>query len=100
MFPHCIFNTSFYETKEVKFWTGYFFESFYLLKSYYFQILQERLDGLQGSYEQATIDKDSQNSQTVNMRHSLAAATSFTEALQHREQTWSRELDAIPLVKV
>ena len=65
-----------------------------------FQVLQERLDGLQGSYEQATIDKDTQNSQTVDMRHSLCAATSFTEALQSMEDTWSKELDSIPLVKV
>ena len=35
------------------------------LPRYLVQVLQERLDGLQGSYEQATIDKDLQNSQTI-----------------------------------
>ena len=63
------------------------------------QVLQERLDGLQGSYEQATIDKDHQNSQTIQMRGGLAAAVSFTDALKNMEKTWSNELAGIPLLK-
>ena len=62
-------------------------------------MLQERLDGLQGSYEQATIDKDHQNSQTIQMRGGLAAAVSFTDALKNMEKTWSNELASIPLLK-
>jgi hypothetical protein len=54
---------------------------------------------LQGSYEQATIDKDHQNSQTIQMRGGLAAAVSFTDALKNMEKTWSNELAGIPLLK-